>query len=73
MYFELESEFAPAGMLERMDPFSMRNKPSLSVPAIIVSPVTASDVTASPRLIGVSHTEEAMSNRSTVSEKYPAT
>ena len=73
MYFVLASGLFPAGILVRIEPFSMRNSPSSSVPAMIVSPVTASDVTASPRSIGVSHTDDATSNRSTVSEKYPAT
>ena len=60
-------------MLVRIEPFSIRNNPSLSVPAMIVSPITASDVTASPISIGESHTDAAMSRRSIFSEKYPPT
>ena len=73
MYSEFASWFDPGGMLVRIEPFSIRNNPSSSVPAMMVSPVAARDVTGLPMSIGVSQTEEAMSRRSTVSEKYPAT
>ncbi len=55
-----------------MDPFSIKNRPSVTVPAMMVSAAMPREVTASPTLIGVSHTEDATSNRSMVSEEYPA-
>ena len=62
----------PAGTFVRIVPFSMRKIPSFSVPARIVFPALASVVTGSPVEMGVSQSELATSNLSTVSESYPA-
>ena len=56
-------------MFARIESFSIKKSPSLCVPAMSVFPANASEVTASPILIGVSHTEDATSRRSMFSER----